>query len=234
MNLHHKCAFCGKKFSQKSALKVHIRRIHLKNEKQLKINYRCDICNKPFVFKSHLERHVFTHTNERPVQCELCKKTFKDNKSLKVHTIRSHTEYTEKRKQYQCEICKKSFLFKSHLRAHSGVHLNVTPFVCEICGTGFSNAGSRKNHMKNIHANKAAACTICGKEILHGEHSAVGAFLCDACGALNKGKKLCTSKKMYPCKFCTKIFKSEFALKRHKYHLHIDELVRAVLLISFF
>ncbi|XP_037772989.1 putative zinc finger protein 702 [Penaeus monodon] len=97
------CEVCGKNFSQKSHLNVHVR-VHTKEKLHTREKpYSCEICNKPFSEKSHLVRHNKVHTKEKP------------------HSVRSATRHFHRKivsqawrgayegEAYVCEICDKAF-----------------------------------------------------------------------------------------------------------------------------
>ena len=108
----YECDVCEKRFRQSSSLKSHMR-IHT-NEKP----YECDVCEKAFsdsgglkstsVFTrtrnrtsvmcarrvlrqaSNLKRHKRIHTNERPYECHLCEKSYRQLSGLKYHMRTQH------------------------------------------------------------------------------------------------------------------------------------------------
>ena len=47
----------------------------------------------------------------------------------------------------QCPICGKISAFPANLRKHMRVHTGDKPFICSVCGRGFSQKGSLKGHM---------------------------------------------------------------------------------------
>ncbi|KRZ72218.1 Zinc finger and BTB domain-containing protein 43 [Trichinella papuae] len=55
----------------------------------------------------------------------------------------------------------KELLFANTM--HMNIHLGIKPFVCEICGSKFSNRGARCNHMKKHSSVSPFVCPLCEK-----------------------------------------------------------------------
>jgi len=82
----YECGSCGKKFSQRGNLTVHIR-IH-NNER----SHVCLECGDRFTRKAHLKRHMRTHSGKKPYVCDLCGEKFSDSRPLANHVQSSHTD----------------------------------------------------------------------------------------------------------------------------------------------
>ena len=128
----HVCATCHYRFVRKESLEAHtqagvcVSRTERQKESKRNGDFKCTIddCGKKYSTKTHLKRHIMTHTNERPHQCEDCGMAFTQAGSLKEH-IRTHTG----EKPYQCSECPNAYAqsgtFKAHMRSHQNVETEV-------------------------------------------------------------------------------------------------------------
>ncbi|CAK9817387.1 PR domain zinc finger protein 13 [Anthophora plagiata] len=83
----HLCIYCGKVYSRKYGLKIHIR-THT-GYKPLK----CKYCLRPFGDPSNLNKHVRLHADgETPYRCELCGKVLVRRRDLERHIRSRHQE----------------------------------------------------------------------------------------------------------------------------------------------
>ncbi|KAA0703564.1 Zinc finger protein 236 [Triplophysa tibetana] len=111
----HVCHVCKKAFKRATHLKEH-EYVHNKrpkaNSQKAKV-FKCSNCDKAFAKPSQLERHIRTHTGERPFKCSLCDKAFNQKSALHVHRVKHTGE-----KPYRCEVCTIGFTQKSNMKLH--------------------------------------------------------------------------------------------------------------------
>ncbi|CAG0923472.1 unnamed protein product [Notodromas monacha] len=114
----HLCLYCGKIYSRKYGLKIHIR-THT-GYKPL----RCKVCLRPFGDPSNLNKHIRlhaqgdtpyrTHTGYKPLRCKVCLRPFGDPSNLNKH-IRLHAQGDT---PYRCDLCGKILVRRRDLERH--------------------------------------------------------------------------------------------------------------------
>ncbi|CAG9770370.1 unnamed protein product [Ceutorhynchus assimilis] len=88
-----KCNICSKDYKNREGLRRHMKVVHDQgNWKAPKIEkkYLCPMCPKIFAFGNKLQRHIFTHTGEKPFECDYCQRRFIDKYGRKVHYKKDH------------------------------------------------------------------------------------------------------------------------------------------------
>lgn len=102
------CQYCGKSFSSKVGLEIHLR-IH-RNEKP----FECTDCDRKFRDAGTLALHKRVHSGLRPYPCNICDKSFRYLNNLKNHIVNVH----ETNMKFSCHICGKATKIKYNLDAH--------------------------------------------------------------------------------------------------------------------
>ncbi|XP_030755112.1 zinc finger protein 664-like [Sitophilus oryzae] len=87
------CHLCTKEYKKKETLRRHLKAEHDTGNYRIKQPEKkicCPMCPKVFAFNNKLQRHILTHTGEKPVKCEFCEKRFRDNYDRNVHLRKGH------------------------------------------------------------------------------------------------------------------------------------------------
>ena len=89
------------------------------------------------------------HTEERPLKCTTCEKSFARRRYLIDHN-RIHTG----EKPYKCDFCDQYFRLRSTLRQHRSIHTRDLRFKCEICYASFRRKEDLTKHDRVHSAGK--------------------------------------------------------------------------------
>uniref|UniRef100_A0A1A8QFA7 Zinc finger protein 473 n=1 Tax=Nothobranchius rachovii TaxID=451742 RepID=A0A1A8QFA7_9TELE len=163
--------------------------------KNLKV---CPVCSKSFDRFKTLNKHIQSHTEDRPYHCIHCERRFKHIDNLKRHQLYA--------------VCrnKTSRFMRTNRASKSGVSggdpqrpLPKMPVWCSNCGKNFDCLSALEEHQE----------TVCRPETC-------GAKKCPDCG---KEFKTMTTLKVHQrihnplfCKECKKVLSNKPAFERHK------------------
>lgn len=118
--------------------------------------------------------------------CDLCDKTFREERSFKSHLASKHSSEQQKRqegRQFTCQQCnsrrfESASALQDHVRSkHTGLHTFVRPDWagkqttnpeshpvighCDICGCPFLTIEARDNHLLSFVPTKQTPCYLC-------------------------------------------------------------------------
>jgi len=173
--------------------------LNIKKEKPI---LECDVCCKTFKNQTLYQRHMKTHTKEKPFKCDECGKVFTSKSNMLAHQ-KTHFET----KTYSCVHCNREFKGKKSLLEHvSSKHNHEKRFVCCQCPESFVS-----RHLKNVHERT---------------HNGEKGFICDQCGdsfatsqGLSHHKSKHTGDYQFRCRACDKGFNNYKLLEEH-HHIH--------------
>lgn len=127
----------------------------------------CHVCNKEFEPRI-LERHVRSHTGERPYACDQC-----PFRCSQFGNLNKHKSFVHKKKdngdgrnfKFKCDTCNKRFYDKAHLRRHTVTHFekSVKHYSCLVCKKRFRFNSGLHRHMQLHKDGLKICCGICNK-----------------------------------------------------------------------
>ncbi|XP_032897446.1 zinc finger protein 64 [Amblyraja radiata] len=118
--------------------------------------FKCDICSKRFSRLDKLKMHNRSHTGEKPHKCKHCNYAAADSSSLKKH-LRIHSD----ERPFKCQICPYASHSSSQLIIHLRSHTGDAPFQCQLCDAKFKINSDLKRHMRIHSGEKPYQCDYC-------------------------------------------------------------------------
>ncbi|XP_039495615.1 zinc finger protein 771 [Drosophila santomea] len=109
----YQCEVCSKRFVHKVALYKH-KMIHDNETKRLE----CQVCGFKTRTKAHLERHMRSHTGDKPFACPVCNKRFSQMYNMKAHLREHESPGTNRHRRFHCPKCTHTFINEQNYVAH--------------------------------------------------------------------------------------------------------------------
>jgi len=236
------CNECGKSFTRKHYVTVHVRTVHEKRR-----DYQCYKCGKAFGEASLLRRHCqAVHDDERCFECNECGAVFRTAAYRDNHINAVH----KKEPSFACDKCQKVFRWKGDVSRHKkSEHGEMKQIRCKSCHACYFEKGPLAKDIcsartvTSVTPDSTNFCKLCG---IHFQHQHLAEkheaeihnrlFICD--------RALCTesfndrvnlllhaqlnhpcppkAKKPFSCQLCSKDYDLKRSLARHLKQSHTD------------
>lgn len=163
--------------------------------------FGCKWCDKSYKRKSHLNRHMITHTGDRPYKCDVCALRFKRSEDRLRHLRINHPSFQIKQralKSFECKYCHKCFKTHDFLYNHI-TEKHKKPIIIKQANGVIKNERphtipEQQQHNDNDNGEQ--------------EPEAIGI---NENGINNRG-----GARLYQCGLCDKSFKRSIHLTRHR------------------
>ena len=210
-----KCDECGKDFKSNDILKIHQRSIHDGTTLVDKEKeYICHLCEKHYSKKARLTKHIEINHDGRRWKCDECGKDFKRSDIIKVHQRSIHVGT-----KCMCELCGNSYATENLVRLHKKTHCRMAPestrkFDCQDCNYKAKSSNNLRKHFREMHTLKGTK------------------YFCDKCGKqyahketlINHIRMFHNAKgKRFQCHYCQYQSLWRQAMQLHLLKIHGDD-----------
>ncbi|KAI5754273.1 hypothetical protein M8J77_015639 [Diaphorina citri] len=197
------CIPCNKPFSKIENYRLHQRRYHLNSvNKECKICHKvlrtarlsehmkqvhyaklfdCHICGKTVVTEKNYKKHMQLHSDDKPFECQFCRKAFKLKYYLTLKTKSKKSSGISKNENLRpCTLCDKKLASERKLKEHirkqhpTSVEADLIrrekyereKVQCPYCAKFLSRKEKLNRHIRTVHTDVNYKCEICGEEFL--------------------------------------------------------------------
>ncbi|KAK7913071.1 hypothetical protein WMY93_013282 [Mugilogobius chulae] len=182
-------------------------------KKGVKKTFQCELCSYTCPRRSNLDRHMKSHTDERPHKCHLCGRAFRT-----VTLLRNHLNTHTGTRPHKCTDCDMAFVTSGELVRHRRYkHTHEKPFKCSMCDYSsvecrycdavFHERYALIQHQKTHKNEKRFKCDMCD-------------YCCRQERHMVMHKRTHTGEKPFSCSQCEKTFRQKQLLDMHfkRYH----------------
>uniref|UniRef100_A0A3Q4MM18 C2H2-type domain-containing protein n=1 Tax=Neolamprologus brichardi TaxID=32507 RepID=A0A3Q4MM18_NEOBR len=243
-DLKYKCTSCDKRFRDHYDMNRHTMRVHERGEmynsgkeedsgdpstSEMSEDRNCSFCGKYFARRVDMERHMKSHSEDRPYKCSFCEKKFKNPYVLKRHQKEICKTSDVSMEGKVCPICSRILPCTADIAKHLRSHSEERPFICVTCEKGFKSSNCLTVHQRKHTGEKPFLCWQCGKcyrsaselTVHMGTHSEERPWACTQCDmtSLKRHELIHTGERPHQCTVCGKTFLTANELRLHnRYH----------------
>ncbi|XP_029644715.1 zinc finger protein 436-like [Octopus sinensis] len=206
-----KCNICGCAFSRKDYLVRHTRTQHSGKvyniNNQIIATPQASPVKKNRVKKSNKNNNANLHTSNAVRSSDL---VYPQQQQQHHQVISNQIAPVTSNPPFDCEECWREYnqsqgigLQKQGQFSASSGHIPVMPYVCDVCGKGFSTTGKLSTHHKIHSRPKLFNCDVCNKAFSRRDH-------------LRVHKRIHSGERPFKCELCGYAFTRIDHLERHK------------------
>ena len=203
------CSFEGCTFRsyRQSSIHSHERRRH---HPELKNRFTCSfpLCEFGSYAKNDLQKHMLTHSDDRPFACFFPGCSYKGKQAKDVTNHQKKVHDPDRVKEKECTFCAKKFFTDNALSTHIKAHLDEKPYSCP-----YPNCNVRRVHKSAI---KQHEITHRNEKNVHCDHPGCK-FKTKNATRLRMHKKIheLNRSKNYQCILCSRKFYTESTVQTH-------------------
>ncbi|XP_053668506.1 zinc finger protein 667-like [Anopheles marshallii] len=140
------CELCPRMFKNRKSFEAH-KAFH---DSSLLRMTQCALCGKQ-IRTCSMSKHMKTiHSEDDPVNCDLCGKMFRTPFHMKRHQ-KNTCEVTMDSRSFKCEVCGKGFSTKLTMVEHMTTHTRTNQYQCAFCFKSFGYISNLYKHRKKAH-----------------------------------------------------------------------------------
>ncbi|XP_065083763.1 zinc finger protein ZFP2-like [Ochlerotatus camptorhynchus] len=168
---------------------------------------KCYICKTDFANPNDLEVHLPEHAHMVPYDCEECKATRTEAKTI-FTVIMLHRHFRMHAGSIKCPECAfrtyTSHGLYGHIKRYHMENTN-TVYTCEVCGANVKNIKAFEVHSRMHKAIEEGryTCSFCAKKFATKTR-------------LERHERIHTNERPYQCRYCSKAFTNETSFQAHE------------------
>ncbi|XP_035896973.1 zinc finger protein 23-like [Anopheles stephensi] len=140
------CEHCPRMFKNRKSFEAH----KVSHDSSLLRMTQCVLCGKQ-IRTCSMSKHMKTiHSEDDPVNCDLCGKMFRTPFHMKRHQ-KNTCEVTMDSRSFKCEVCGKGFSTKLTMVEHMTTHTRTNQYQCAFCFKSFGYISNLYKHRKKAH-----------------------------------------------------------------------------------